>query len=119
MTPFRRGNFSRFLPATVVSGSEAQWGLPTDNECAAMAIGNIGCLPYFLKNIVNAGFVFAAAIAVILIIISGIKLLTSGGDQEKVASARRSLTYTIIGLVIILLSFVIINLIRSVTGAQI
>jgi hypothetical protein len=72
-----------------------------------------------LKNIVNAAFILAAAIAVVLIILSGIRLLLSGGDPEKVARARKSLTYTIIGLVIILLSFVIINLISKVTGANI
>ncbi len=122
MSPFKSGVFDtriKYFPATVATAAGSTAGLPSDTECAAQIIGNIGCLPYFLRNIVNAGFVLAAIIAVVLIILSGIKLLMSGGDPEKVASARRSLTFTIIGLVIVLLSFVIINLIARITGAQI
>jgi hypothetical protein len=123
MVPFKGGVFVtrlKYLPATVVSGTASgSTALPTDTACSNQIIGNIGCLPYFLRNIVSAGLLMAAIIAVVLIILSGIKLLTSGGDPEKVASAKRSLTFTIVGLVIILLSFVIINLIARVTGANI
>lgn len=122
MVPFKRGVFPtriKYFPASIATAAGSTATLPTDAACSNQVIGNIGCLPYFLKNIVNAGFVLAAIIAVVLIILSGIKLLMSGGDPEKVASARRSLTFTIIGLVIVLLSFVIINLIARITGARI
>lgn len=122
MVPFQRGALTtrlKHLPATVTTASGSAATLPTDADCANQIIGNIGCLPYFLRNIVSAGLLLAALIAVVLIIISGIKLVSSGGDPIKVASAKRSLTFTIIGLVIILLSFVIINLISRVTGANI
>ena len=109
-------NLSSFVSTAYAASSSA---LPTDATCATQVIGTLNCIPYFLKNIINAAFILAAAIAVILIILSGIRLLVSGGDPEKVARARKSLTFTIIGLVIILLSFVIINLIGRVTGAQI
>lgn len=121
MAPFQKGKFSRsikWLPATVASTSASGSALPTDADCATQVIGNIGCLPFFLKNIVNAGFIFAAGVAVILIILSGIRLVVSGGDEIKVAQAKKSLTYTIIGLVIILLAFALINLIGRITGAQ-
>jgi type IV secretory pathway VirB2 component (pilin) len=125
MMPFRRGALTTriiHLPATVTTigtGSAGAAALPSDSECSSQIIGNIGCIPYFLRNIVSAGLLLAALVAVVLIIISGIRLLTSGGDPLKVASAKRSLTFTIIGLVIVLLAFVIINLIARVTGAKI
>lgn len=109
-------NFLAFVPTVSAASTPA---LPTDSECGSQVIGTLSCIPYFLRNIINAGFVLAAVVAVVLIIISGIRLLLSGGEEAKVASAKRSLTYTIIGLVIILLSFVIINLITRLTGAKI
>lgn len=93
--------------------------LPADTTCATQVIGTLSCIPYFIRNVVNAGFILAAVIAVVLIIISGIRLVLSGGDPEKVARAKRSLTFTVIGLVIILLAFVIINLVSRITGASI
>jgi hypothetical protein len=104
------------IVSTVYAASSS--ALPSDVTCATQKIGTLNCIPYFLRNIVNAVFILAAAVAVILIIFSGIRLLISGGDVEKVARAKKSLTFTIIGLVIILLSFVIINLLGRVTGTQ-
>ena len=49
----------------------------------------------------------AGSLSVILIIISGIKFVTSGGDPKKLESARQTLTYTIIGLSVTILVFVI------------
>jgi hypothetical protein len=48
-------------------------------------------------------------VAIILIIVSAIKFMTSGGDTQKVSSAKNSLVNTIIGLVIITLAASIIS----------
>lgn len=54
--------------------------------------------------------------AVAFIIYSGFLWTTSGGDKQKLEQARATLTYAIIGLVVILLSFAIIRLIVSLLG---
>lgn len=48
-------------------------------------------------------------IAVIVIIVSGVRYMTSGGDTQKVASAKSTLIGAIIGLVIIALAQTIIT----------
>lgn len=53
----------------------------------------------------------AGFIAVIVIIISGIQFVTSGGNPEAAASARNRLTFAIIGFVIIILAFAILEII--------
>jgi glucose dehydrogenase len=53
-----------------------------------------------------------------LIIISGIRLLLSAGDPMKVAKARMSLYYSIVGFVIVLSSFLILRVISYITGAE-
>lgn len=54
----------------------------------------------------------AGALAVIFIIISGFKFLTSGGDEKKLASARATLTYAIIGIAVVILAFVIVQILQ-------
>lgn len=76
------------------------------------------CLPAVFQNIVTAALVFAGVVAVIIVIISGIKFITSSGDPKQVEGAKHTMTYAIIGLVIILLSFFIIKIIAALTGAN-
>lgn len=51
----------------------------------------------------------AGLAAVIIIIISGLTMVTSGGDQEKVKKARGTLMAAIIGLVIVAFAWVIVK----------
>jgi hypothetical protein len=46
----------------------------------------------------------AGAAAVILIIISGFMFATANGDASKVANARTSLIYAVVGMVIVIMS---------------
>jgi hypothetical protein len=62
------------------------------------------------SNIVAAA---AGIAAVVMIIISGLTLITSSGNTERVATARRRLLYSIIGLVIIALAWTITRFITS------
>ena len=53
------------------------------------------------------------ATGVIMIIIAGISMVTSGGDPQKVASARRSVLFALIGLTIAALAEVIVVFVLS------
>lgn len=61
-----------------------------------------------ILKIVNIIAVVAGATAVIIIIVSGFRFVTSGGSSDEVAGARRSLIYALVGLAIIALSRTII-----------
>ena len=69
--------------------------------------GNISELIVAVGNWLLVG---AGSTAVIAIVISGIMYITSGGDQSKAETAKKTLTWAITGLVIILLTLVIINI---------
>lgn len=90
----------------------------TREQCSTGTVTKLGCLPYYLGNVIDGIFALSGIAAVILIILSGIRLLTSGGDQFRVAKAKRSLTFAIIGFVIVLSSFFILRIISFVTGAE-
>lgn len=56
----------------------------------------------------------AGALAVLFIIISGIRYITSAGNQNLQEAAKKNLTSAIIGLVIVLLAFVIVQVLARV-----
>ena len=72
----------------------------------------------FIGNIIDFIFNISIPIAVILIIVSGIIMLTSAGNMAKVGKARTILWYTIIGLAIIFIGKGFITLVTSILGAQ-
>lgn len=63
-------------------------------------------------------FYFAAILAIISIVISGIQWITSVGDPSKIASAKKRLLYSIIGLVVVAGAFLIVKVILSILGVE-
>ena len=66
-----------------------------------------------LKNavigIINGVVAVLGLVAVIVIIIGGINYMTSAGDAGKVKKAKDTILYGVIGLVICVLAFAIVN----------
>jgi glucose uptake protein GlcU len=62
-------------------------------------------------NIINIILPVVGIVAVLFIIIGGFQLITSRGNEEQAESGKKTLTNAIIGLVVILLSYVIVNVI--------
>jgi len=51
----------------------------------------------------------AGFIAIIMLILSGLRFITSNGDPNTISSAKRSILYAVIGIVIVVLAQVIIR----------
>lgn len=51
----------------------------------------------------------AGAIAVVFVIIGGFMYITAAGNEEQAEKGRKALTNAIIGIIIVILSYVIIN----------
>jgi len=66
-------------------------------------------LPAMIKNVVNVLLYLVAMIAVVVIIIGGIRYTTSNGDSGAIKSAKDTIMYAVIGLVVAILSFAIVN----------
>ena len=65
------------------------------------------------KRVTNTILYIVGIIAVIMLIIGGIRYVLSGGDAKKVTDAKNTILYAIIGLVICFLSFAIVNFVIS------
>ncbi len=68
-----------------------------------------GSADSLLTNALNLTYFLAGAIAVIVIIFAGIMYTTSSGDAGRVTKAKNLLTYSIVGLIVVLVAFIITN----------
>lgn len=71
--------------------------------------GTGGELQNAVISIVNAVVGVLALVCVIVIIIGGVNYMTSSGDAGKVKKAKDTILYGVIGLVVCVLAFAIVN----------
>ena len=81
------------------------------NNCSATAGGSR--VNSVLATGLNWLSIVAGVIAVVMMIIAGIKFLTSQGDPGAVNSARNTIIYAAVGIVIVALSQVIVNFVLN------
>lgn len=62
-----------------------------------------------LQNIVNTVLGVTGAVAVLIIVVAGFRMITSQGDPGTVATSRNAIIYSLIGLVVIMFAFAIVN----------
>jgi hypothetical protein len=67
--------------------------------------------------IVNTLLFLVAAVSVIVIIIAGIYYTSSGGDAALVKRAKDALLYAVVGLVVAILAYAIVNFVIKAFGA--
>ena len=100
-------------PAGALSAREgANAAQGTDQEgTAACLFGNeAGCNgDGIFKTITNVLLFIIGAVAVIMLIIGGIRYTVSGGDSGSVTSAKNTILYAVVGLIVAILAFAIIN----------
>lgn len=75
----------------------------------AGATGGEGSIRALILRIVDFFLLFLGLIAVIMIIYGGITYVTAAGNQEAVDKAKKIIMYAVIGIVIVLLSFALVN----------
>ncbi len=91
---------------------------PDWSTCSVNGVATLNCVPVVFQYLLNAAFVFAGITCVIFIFVGGYRLLFSGGDPKQLEGARQTITYAIIGLILILLSVAFLNFISLVTGVS-
>ncbi|KKR07820.1 MAG: hypothetical protein UT55_C0088G0004 [Candidatus Peregrinibacteria bacterium GW2011_GWE2_39_6] len=90
--------------------AHAQLISPEDSpDNITSATGGEGSFKSLARTIVNFALYFLGFIATVMIIYGGLLYVTAAGNEENAQKAKKILMYAIIGIVIILLSFAIVN----------
>lgn len=69
-----------------------------------------------IKNVIGLLTPFAAVALLIMLVVGAFKFVTSGGDPKAVAGARSTLTYAVLGVILVVASYLILKLIGTTTG---
>jgi magnesium-transporting ATPase (P-type) len=72
-----------------------------------------GSLQNIIKNVVNILLFIVGAAAVIMFVVGGLRYVTSNGDQQAITSAKNTIIYSIIGVVIAFLAYAAVNFVTS------
>ncbi|MBR0480305.1 hypothetical protein IJJ46_00545 [Candidatus Saccharibacteria bacterium] len=73
----------------------------------------------YIQNIFNGVYGIAAIVAVAFIIVGAVNYIMSSGDPSKVAKAKNTIMYSVIGLVIVVLASAITAfVIQTVSNAK-
>lgn len=61
------------------------------------------------KTVTNVLLFIIGAISVIMLIIGGIRYVVSGGDSGAVTSAKNTILYAVVGIVVAILAYALVN----------
>lgn len=78
----------------------------------------IKCLEGVFANVVSVVVELAGFAFFVMFVIGAIKYLTSGGDPKATESAQKTISSALLGLVLIIGSFLILKLIETFTGVS-
>lgn len=65
------------------------------------------------EKIANALLFIVGALSVVMLIVGGIRYVTSGGDSNAVQGAKNTILYAIVGIVVAFLAFAAVNWITT------
>ena len=72
-----------------------------------------------ISGAINLVLILVALVFFFILVIGGLKWVTSGGDEKKVGAARAQITNALIGLAIVFAAWAIMKLIGTLFGIDI
>lgn len=93
-------------------------GKQTINIAGEYGFGIFGSLGSFVSVLVPLAFTIAAIMIVFYFIIASIELINSQGDKAHIVSARSKIYHSIIGLILLLMLFFVVQFILDQFGLK-
>lgn len=88
------------------------------SDLGAYGIFKYASFGEFVNKLIGPGLALAMLGVLFYLVTGAIKLMVSGGEKEKVAAARESITRAIIGLVLIFAVFLLADLVPYLLGIR-
>ena len=79
----------------------------------ALGCNTSGTAPNAIAIMINAVIALLGIIAVIVIVVGGQRLIVSQGDPGKITAAKGMIVYGVVGVVIALLAYAIVNFVAN------
>lgn len=94
----------------MVANGEGFWVDTKSQMGAASSTGNVTGI---LNKVIGFVLGFIAALAILMIIFAGLMYIISGGNDDKVESAKGYLMYAVVGLIVALLGYAIVSAVNT------
>jgi hypothetical protein len=116
--------FVQALPVAA-QGADIQAGLcaganldVNDTSCSG-GTDAVATINDLIRKVINLLSVIVGIVAVIMIMVGGFRYITSGGSDTGVTSAKNTILYAIIGLIIVALAQLLVRFVlRQVSGVS-
>ena len=100
------------LPATNVSAINV-FDQCKSNGGAAVCKAQGDTVGPLIQTVINILLTILGMTAVVMIVIGGIRYTTSNGDSSAIKSAKDTILYSVIGLIVAILAYTIVNFVVS------
>ncbi len=94
---------------TIGGGAGSAQGTSQEGVCIFRDSEGNPCDNDIFKTITNVLLFIIGAISVIMLIIGGIRYTVSGGDSSAVTGAKNTILYAIVGIVVAILAYAVVN----------
>jgi len=90
-------------------------GNPADTACDGLSAVGASCgggeagLTTTIQGVIQVLLFIVGVAAVVMLIIGGIRFVTSGGDSQAAATAKNTVIYAIIGIIVAVLAYAIVQ----------
>ncbi len=74
---------------------------------------------FLFGNVVQAVLALGGIALFVMLVVGGFQYITAGGNPQGIEAARKTLTYAILGIVLLAASFLILVLIKDFTGVDV
>lgn len=106
-----------YLQYLTVSQAFAQFGGPIP-DLPGTATGGSGQTRASVIKVINFVLTFLALVAVVFVIIGGVRILAAGGNEENVTKGRKTIIFAVVGLIIVFFARVIVGFFTSELAGQ-
>lgn len=90
-------------------GDGAQSAQGKDQQGDASSLFGDGGQGGIFRTITNVMLFIIGAVSVIMLIIGGLRYVVSGGDSTAIQNAKNTILYAIVGIVVAILAFAVVN----------
>lgn len=81
-------------------------------------VATIQGLQCLLANVLSVALTLLGIAGFVMIVVASLRWLFLGGNTQDVEGAKKTMTFAVIGIVVALSAFIILNLVASFTGVN-
>ncbi len=86
--------------------------------CSNCNVPTIKGIEVVVARILQLAVSFALLVAFVFLIYGGFLWLIAGGDDQKIGQAKKTITYSLLGIVVLVGSMIILRAVEVITGVS-